>query len=142
MNFTPEQIKKYKDLHKGLKMEDALKPILENKFGELNKTKQYDSFDFINDNYVLELKTRNANWGQYPSLMFNESKLNKAKEIKDKDVYFFWKLKDGLYYWKYKEGEYNINMGGRTDRGKCEINRCAFINNEYIKNYNDLVLSN
>ena len=72
----------------------------------------------------------------------NESKLNKAKEITDKDVYFFWKLKDGLYYWKYKEGEYNIDLGGRTDRGKSEINRCAFINNEYIKNYNDLVLSN
>lgn len=142
MNFTPEQIKKYKDLHKGLKMEDALKPVLEQKFGDLNKTKQYDSFDFINDKYILELKTRNANWGQYPSLMFNESKLNKAKLITDKDVYFFWKLKDGLYYWKYKEGEYNINMGGRTDRGKCEINSCAFINNEYIKNYNDLVITN
>ena len=142
MNFSPEAIKKYQDLKNGFQMEDILKPVLENKFGELNKTKKYDTFDFINDKYLIELKTRNAVWGQYPSLMFGANKLNKAKEIKDKDVYFFFKLKDGLYYWKYKEGEYEINKGGRTDRGKNEITDCCFINNEYIKNYNDLVLSN
>ena len=66
MNFTPSEVKKYNDLHKCLKMEDILKPVLENKFGQLSKTKQYDSFDFIKNNYVIELKTRNDTWGQYP----------------------------------------------------------------------------
>ncbi len=142
MNFTPEQVKRYMDLNQGLRMEDALHPVLENKFGKLNKTKQYDTFDFINDKYVLELKTRNINYGQYPSLMFGKNKLDEAKKINDKDIYFLFKLKDGLYYWQYKEGEYKIAKGGRRDRGKDEIKDCCFIDNEYLKNYNDLVIVN
>tara|TARA_R100000951_G_C2637077_1_gene179647 strand:- start:239 stop:664 length:426 start_codon:yes stop_codon:yes gene_type:complete len=140
MNFTPEEVKKWKDLNQGLKMEDALLPIFENKFGKLIKTKQYHVFDYINDKYILELKTRNIKFGQYQSLMFGKNKLDKAKETKDKDFYIFWKLQDGLYYWKYKEGEYKVAKGGRKDRGKDEINDLCFIDNEYIKNYNDLVI--
>ena len=132
MNFTPEQVKRYKQLHQGLKMEAALKPVIENKFGNLNKTAHFDSFDFVNDDYMIELKTRNIKWLQYPSLMFNITKIEKAKTITDKDVYFLWKLQDGLFYWKYKEGEYEINNN----------TKCCYVKNEFIKNYNELVLTN
>ena len=136
------EIKK-QDLKNGFKMEEILKPVLENKFGKLKYTKKYDNFDYSNDNVLIELKNRNANWKQYPSLMFSTAKLNKAQELlKDnnfkKEIYIFWKLKDGLYYWKYNKDEYNISIGGRNDRGCNEYQDVVFINNEYIKNYNDL----
>jgi hypothetical protein len=131
------------DIANGLKMEEILKPIFENKFGQLEYTSHYDNFDYSNDNVLIELKNRNAKWKQYPSLMFSTAKLKKAQKLnKDKDfnkeIYFFWKLKDGLFYWKYDEAEYEINIGGRNDRGCDEYQEVVFIKNEYIKNYNDL----
>ena len=51
MNFTKEEVQKWKDLNQCLTMEDALLPVFENKFGKLNKTSKYDVFDFINDKY-------------------------------------------------------------------------------------------
>ena len=134
---------KREDLKKGFKMEEVLKPIFENKFGELKHTKQFDNFDFENDNVLIELKTRNVNWGQYPSLMFSMPKLRKAEKLKEdknfkKKIYIFWKLKNGLYYWEYNKNEYKVDWGGRTDRGCDEIKEVVYIKNEYIKNYNDL----
>lgn len=130
---------KQKDLKQGLEMEDILKPVFENKFGKLNKTHHYHSFDFENDNALIELKTRNINWGQYDSLMFSKKKIDYLRNNNiTKDAYFFFKLKDGLFYWKYNEEELYINIGGRNDRGKNEYYDCVYIKNEYIKNYNDL----
>ena len=58
MNFTPEQVQKYKDMNLGLTMEDALKPVLENKFGELNKTHHWHSFDFENNLISCQLRLK------------------------------------------------------------------------------------
>lgn len=146
MNFTPEQVQKYKDMNLGLTMEDALKPVLENKFGELNKTHHWHSFDFENKKYLIELKTRRIKFGQYPTLIFSEKKLIKARkfleENPNKEIYFFWKCIDGLYYWKYTEegDEYFIADGGRRDRGHDEIEKVVNVKIEYIKNFNDLEL--
>ena len=130
---------KQEDLKKGLQMEDTLKPIFETKFGLLNKTHHYHSFDFENDDVLIELKTRNVNWKQYESLMFSNKKLKYLiKNNIKKDVYFFWKLNNGLYYWKYNKDELDIMIGGRNDRGKNEYEECVYIMNKYIKNYNDL----
>jgi hypothetical protein len=134
---------KKKDLQKGLRMEQILKPIFENKFGQLSYTPHFDNFDYENENVLIELKTRNAVWEQYPSLMFSTAKINKAKKLHEqehfnKEIYFFWKLNNGLYYWKYNKEEYEINIGGRNDRGINEYQEVVYIKNEYIKNYNDL----
>lgn len=130
---------KQKDLRKGLKMEDTLKPVFENKFGLLNKTHHYHSFDFENDNVLIELKTRNVNWKQYDSLIFSMKKIEYLRKNNiTKDAYIFWKLNNGLYYWKYNEEELQVMIGGRNDRGKDEYESCVYIKNEYIKNYNDL----
>ena len=134
---------KQADLKMGLQMEDVLKPVFESKFGELNKTHQYHSFDYENENVFIELKTRNAKWKQYPSLMFSTKKIDYIKNNNiTKDVYFFWKLTDGLYYWKYDEDEYEIHRGGRNDRGRNEYTNVVYIQNEYIKNYNELPFQN
>jgi len=134
---------KIDDMKKGLHMEQALKPVFENKFGELNYTKHYDNFDYENNNVLIELKSRKAKWQQYPSLMFSTAKLNKAIKLNEdpnfkKEIYFFWHLQDGLYYWKFNKDEYTIKIGGRNDRGKNEYQDVVYINNEFIKNYNDL----
>lgn len=130
---------KRKDMKMGLTMEDTLKPVFESKFGKLNKTHHYHSFDFENENVLIELKTRNVLWKQYDSLMFSKKKIDYLEKNNiTKDAYIFWKLKDGLYYWKYNKEELNIMIGGRNDRGKNEYETCIFIKNEYIKNYNDL----
>ena len=143
MNFTPLNDKQKADMKMGLNMEEALKPVFENKFGTLSYTKHFDNFDYENDKYLIELKTRKARWGQYPSLMFSTAKIRKAEllfsdETFTKDIYFFWKLTDGLYYWKYQVGEYEVAIGGRNDRGMNEYQNVVYIMNQYIKNYNDL----
>lgn len=146
MNFTPEQVQKYKDMNLGLNMEDALKPVLENKFGELKKTHHYHSFDFENDKYLIELKTRRIKFGQYPTLIFSEKKLIKARKIKKENpnikIFFFWKCNDGLFYWEYSEegDEYFIASGGRRDRGSDEIENVVNVKIDYIKNFNDLII--
>ena len=135
--------KKQRDISQGLKMEEILKPVFENKFGSLNYTSHYDNFDYENDKVMIELKTRNCNWGQYPSLIFSTAKINKAIDLSlnpdfKKEIYFFWKLNDGLYYWKYDKDEWVINIGGRNDRGINEFKDVVHIDNQFIKNYNDL----
>lgn len=134
---------KKQDLRNGLKMEEILKPVFENKFGLLNYTPHFDNFDYENDNVLIELKTRKCAWLQYPSLMFSTAKIKKAIKLNEdpnfnKEIYFFWKLSDGLFYWKYNHEEYEINIGGRDDRGKNEYQNVVYIKNEFIKNYNDL----
>tara|TARA_R110000868_G_scaffold301346_1_gene561799 strand:+ start:78 stop:533 length:456 start_codon:yes stop_codon:yes gene_type:complete len=131
--------KKIEDLNIGLKMEEILHPLFENKFGKLNKTRHYHSFDYENDNVLIELKTRNVKWKQYPSLMFSKKKIDYLVNNKiKKDAYFFFKLTDGIFYWKYNEDEMLLAIGGRNDRGQNEYSECVFIKNEFIKNYNDL----
>tara|TARA_R110001606_G_scaffold367242_1_gene522687 strand:+ start:99 stop:494 length:396 start_codon:yes stop_codon:yes gene_type:complete len=113
----------------GLDMEAILHPVFESKFGKLNQTSQYHNFDYENDNVLVELKTRNVVWKQYPSLMFNQAKIDYLTENNiTKDAYFFWKLKDSLVFWKFNKDEYRPNDCGG----------CVYIENQYIKNYNDL----
>ena len=126
----------------GTRMERILKPVFENKFGTLNLTDKYNNFDYFNNNVLIELKTRNINWGQYDSLIFSTAKLNKAIELtndKDfkKEIYFFWKLKDGLFYWKFNKNETDVHVGG-TLNASGQYQDVVYIKNEYIKNYNDL----
>ena len=81
------------DMKKGLAMEDTLKPLFETKFGFLNKTKHYHSFDFENNDVLIELKTRNVNWLRYESLMFSMKKIKYLRNNNiTKDAYIFWKL--------------------------------------------------
>ena len=54
-----------------------------------------------------------------------------------------WKCEDGLYYWEYVENhdEYYIASGGRRDRGSDEIEKVVNVKIQYIKNFNDLIIS-
>ena len=58
---------KKNDLKFGLSKEQEILPLLEEHFGKLNKLPPNDEFDFINDKYVVEVKSRRISIDTYPS---------------------------------------------------------------------------
>lgn len=122
-----------KDLKFGFKCEDDLLDRIREKYGDdIKKTKQYDIFDFNNDDIQIELKNRRCYSYSYPSMMIGLNKLIKAEKSERRSV-FLWNLKDGLYCWNFNKKEYKTAFGGRKDRGLDERKIVAFIDMKYIK---------
>ena len=125
------------DYSYGMKKERETLKILQEKFGEsLKKTiGKYNQFDFINDDTLIELKSRRCGVNTYPDTMVGLNKLEYAKKNLDKKIIFCFNFNEGLYYHQYcPDKEYKIRDGGRTDRGKAEIKPYFFINsNDLIK---------
>jgi len=119
------------DLEFGLTAEIDVKGILENKFGKLKKLGKYHPFDFENNEYLIELKSRRINHNHYPTAMINLSKLEKTNNIKKNRIIAF-NYMDGIYYWKVDDN-YTTGIGGRNDRGIDEFSDMAFIK------YTDLI---
>lgn len=120
-----------KDLLMGENGEIDAHPLLEKRFGSLQRTKKYDRFDYTNYFYIIELKTRNCNHNAFDGsggLMFNYSKIEKMKKKKDKKrTIFAFNCLDGLYFWEYDEKTFSTGMGGREDRGCKEYRLMAKI---------------
>tara|TARA_R110000796_G_scaffold127646_3_gene243074 strand:- start:255 stop:722 length:468 start_codon:yes stop_codon:yes gene_type:complete len=106
--------------------------LLEKLFGKLERTKyKYDRFDYKNEKYIIELKTRSCNHNAFDrdkGLMFNYSKIEKMKKSNDKrDTYFAFNCKDGIYCWKYDDEKFSRGIGGRKDRGCVEMREMAYV---------------
>ena len=126
------------DMKFGLTEEDKAKPILEKKYGELTKLHKFSPFDFENDEYLIEMKSRRINHDKYNTLMINYSKIKKIVDD-DKKVVFIFNCLDGYYYWDYNpENEFTIGTGGRCDRGCNEYYEMAYIDIKFIHSLNDL----
>ena len=109
--------------------EDKIKPILDEHFGCLKKLDKYNPFDFENDDYIIEVKSRRINHNKYNTLMFNYSKLEKLEGYEDvKIAIFVFNCDDGIFYWEYDKTEFTIGVGGRCDRGCNEYSRMAYVN--------------
>lgn len=131
---------KKKDLSYGFAMEDLVHPILEKQFGKLDKTPQCDNFDYINEDYVVELKSRhNITIKSYNSLCFNECKLVKGFEYLEKTnkkVYFAFNLMDGIWLWeltKDNKNEYYYGNIVRKDRGRFESSKGVYVYTKHFK---------
>lgn len=130
---------KKNDLLVGEKSEKDMITNFSKMFGELNFTKQYDNFDFFNDEFYIELKTRNIKHNQYKTLYFSEYKYYKGLELlkHNKRIIFIWRCNDGCYFWELKEDNHEtegfLAQGGRTDRGKREIYNLFNVKSEFIK---------
>lgn len=131
---------KQNDLLFGLSQEEIIKHKLEEKFGTLTKLDKYNNFDFYNDNYFIEVKSRRIKHDRYDTIYFDEIKLKKAKEIikKGYEVFFIFNCSDGIWCWEFKdkkmyENEYFVAMGGRWDRGKEEVARLVNVKTEYLE---------
>ena len=85
-------------------------------------------YDFMNGEYICELKTRRNNKDAYPDTMVGYNKIKEAEE--DVSVFkyrFYFIFTDGTYYWDFVRDNYRISMGGRRDRGRPEFKEYAYI---------------
>ena len=127
-----------KDLNMGKKCEDkVLKFLNDNKEKDDDDyllTDHHHLFDYINNKYIIELKSRNNNYNKYPTTMVGFNKIQFIEENKTDKLYkFLFLFKDGIYCWDYNKDEYKVSRGGRKDRGKYEFKNYAYINIKYLK---------
>ena len=122
---------KNKDLKFGLSQEEIIHRQLESHFNiKLDKTKKYDLVDFVNDDYIFELKCRRVYRMSYPTTMIGQNKIDYMLSMKSKGKKCFcvFNFINGLYYIELTDDNIKLlNMGlygGRSDRG----------DNEYKKN--------
>lgn len=125
-----------RDLEFGHKEEIRIKKILEEYFGELKILDKYNPFDFENDDYLIELKSRRINHDKYDTAMVNYSKLLRtANSNKIRMIVF--NYEDGIYCWQVDSDEYELGRGGRSDRGIEEVYTMCFVKKEYLQNINN-----
>jgi hypothetical protein len=116
-----------KDLCFGNRQEINCQPLIEKITGKLNKTAPFHSYDYYNDTYFVELKSRRCYKNTYPTTMVGYNKIKKATD-NSKTYLFCFKFYDGLFYHIYNpEVTYEIKKGGRTDRNCIEISDYLFI---------------
>ena len=141
------------DLKYGLSMEQLAQPRLELIFGKLyNNNDHYkfhpidfktNKYDMNDDNkYAVEYKRRRINFGDFPTLMINKSKIIKGREYRGRgmEVYYTWECNDDWYYWELNESEFSMGTGGTNKRGREEWVDVAHIKNEYIFKLSELKL--
>ena len=126
--------KKIADLSFGQDNEIRVHQRLERLFGPLQTTEQMDEFDFKNDTFIIELKSRRVTKDKYPSTMVGENKVIKGFEyqVAGKRVFFAFDFVDCLCLWELNRDEYHVKHGGRWDRGKPEIKSYCYIPTKYL----------
>lgn len=127
------EIKK-KDLQMGIAEEKKLLPKFKQIFGNnLEQNNQYSIFDYENENFMIELKTRRIRHDEFYDLQIGLNKLEVAFQTKNKTSIIVWNCIDGLYYWIPKAKQFSVRLGGTNRRGKLEKKLCAFVPCKYIK---------
>jgi hypothetical protein len=87
-----------RDYWYGQASEQAVKAQLERVFGPLQSGDRYSKFDFWNDVYNIELKTRKCTVDNYPTTMIQ---CNKFVYAVDRVLVLAFKYTDGLYFIQY-----------------------------------------
>lgn len=98
----------------GKKCEKELKPKLETLFGGLNGSKKMDRYDFYNDKYHIEIKSRNCKHNKYPDTLLP---VDKVLDV-DKEQYFIFNFTDTVMYIKYDKtvfDTFNIKLYHRSN---------------------------
>ena len=126
--------KKIADLSFGQDNEIRVKQRLERLFGPLETTEKMDEFDFKNDSFIIELKSRRVTKNKYPSTMVGENKVIKGFEyqVAGRRVFFVFDFVDCMCLWELNRDEYHVKHGGRWDRGKAEIKSYCYIPTKYL----------
>ena len=123
------------DIKYGTKNESRLYPVVKKFFHDdgLIKTDKWCKYDYVSDENLIELKTRNVKKRQYDTTILNYSKYKYFKKQK-KDCYFVIDFDDGLYYWDINDDDdIIINNFTRKDRGRNETNKYIFVQNRILK---------
>ena len=95
------------DLELGEKGEKEIQHILNLKYGlTVKKTAYiYSKYDFENEKYIFELKTRRNKKNQYPTTLIGYDKLPDEKETRK--LIFLFNFIDGLYFIEYDKDKFN-----------------------------------
>lgn len=81
----------------GAKHENIEYKFLKTIFKDLKKSKErFSIFDFYNDEYIIELKTRTNEYNKYPTTMVS---MNKIEYKDNRKKVFIFKFTDGIYRW-------------------------------------------
>jgi hypothetical protein len=90
-----------KDYTLGLQKEDEVLPKIKNYFKrEIQKTNnKFETYDFYDEKYTYELKSRNVKYETYPTTLIAKDKIRKR-------IIFLFDFTDGLYYIKYKHKKF------------------------------------
>lgn len=143
--FNMEQTKRKNDVAFGDEGERKVLKYLNHskRFNKtLYKTKDtYHTYDFINDDYICELKSRRSASDKYCSAMCGLNKITEITKFPDKKLRFYWLFTDGLYYWDYKKNnaldwennQWYSALGGRFDRGYKEEIMCCYVRYKYLQ---------
>jgi len=85
-----------KDYTLGLQKEEEVLPVIKNYFErDIQKTNnKFETFDFYDEKYTYELKSRNVNYNTYPTTLIPKDKIRKR-------IIFLFNFTDGLYYIEY-----------------------------------------
>lgn len=126
------EIKK-KDLQLGLSSEEKMLFRIKEMYGEdIERTGLYDIFDYENETYQIELKTRRCKSTDYYDIMIGLNKLEIAETTKNKKSIFLWKMVDGLFMWEFNKKQFSIRLGGTCRRGYDERKYCGFVPMKYL----------
>ena len=125
------------DVNIGSRFETRIKPVLEARFGALiqrSTIDRNDQFDFSNDKVFIDAKCRRNTKNQYPTTMVGENKVKMGLDLilQGKEVYFVFGFADVDCIWRLDRGEYEVNYGGRYDRGTPEIKSYAYVPIKYL----------
>lgn len=91
------------DYYFGEEQQQLIKPILEAKFGMLKSNDRYSKYDFENESYYIEVKTRKNSYNTYPTTLLTSNKITKT----DRSLIFIFNFTDGIYYIEYDEKIFN-----------------------------------
>jgi len=92
-----------KDYSFGKDKETEILKILKIKFNENITTSinQFERYDFKDDKYYYELKSRNNKYSDYPTTLIEKGK------VINENIIFLFNFTDGLYYIKYKKSKFD-----------------------------------
>ena len=95
----------------GVKSETESLPLI-NKFFNTklkhNKEDIFSNFDFENEDYVIEMKTRKLASDKYSTTFITEKKRRDANK-EEREVIWVFKYTDGLFYLNFNENKDRIN---------------------------------
>jgi len=103
--------------------------ILKSKFGDdiIQVENKNCTYDYENDEYIFELKSRRNEKLKYATKMIGYNKIKSYKKLNKKVVLCF-KFTDCNCYYEYDENDkFEVKRGGRKDRGRYEYTDYLFI---------------
>jgi hypothetical protein len=121
------------DYETGKQKEDEVLPKIKNYFDrDIQKsTERYTTYDFYDEKYTYELKSRNVKYETYPTTLIPKDKIRKR-------IIFLFNFTDGLYYIKYKSKKFeNFECKEFVRNKRCDYNdkqkEYVYIPIEYLK---------